>query len=60
MKNYEVKYYLILCLFVVFSYIIGWTTKVEALLVIAVQLLCAILILLARIYNAIKKQRHER
>lgn len=58
MKQYEVRLYWVLFLFVLFSYAVGWSTKIETLLVVIAQLLCAILILLARIYNLINKNNN--
>lgn len=53
MKTYQVRIVVVMTIFFVIAGPIGICSKEVALLAIIVQLLCAILILLARIYDKI-------
>ena len=53
MKTYQVRIVIVMTIFFVIAGSIGICSKEVALLAIIVQLLCAILILLARIYDKI-------
>lgn len=53
MKTYQVRIVVVMTIFFVIAGSIGICSKEVALLAIIVQLLCAILILLARIYDKI-------
>lgn len=51
MKTYQVRIVIVMIIFFVIAGSIGMCSKEVALLAIIVQLLCSILILLARIYD---------
>ena len=63
MKTYQVRIVIVMTIFFVIAGSIGICSKEVALLAIIVQLLCSILILLARIYgkvaNSIEKEERK-
>ena len=56
MKTYQVRIVIVMVIFFVIAGSIGMCSKEVALLAIIVQLLCSILILLARIYDKINSK----
>lgn len=63
MKTYQVRIVIVMTIFFVIAGSIGMCSKEVALLAIIVQLLCSILMLLARIYdrvaNSIEKEERK-
>ncbi|MDR2913449.1 MAG: hypothetical protein LBV74_01205 [Tannerella sp.] len=54
MKNNEVRIMLVLIFFIAVSFAMGWCSRTDVLLAIAIEILCAIFMLLSRIYNMLK------
>lgn len=57
MKTYQVRIVIVMTIFFVIAVSIGVCSKEMALLAIIVQLLCSILMLLARIYDKIESDK---
>ncbi len=57
MKTYQVRIVIVMTIFFVIAGSIGMCSKEMALLAIIVQLLCSILLLLARIYDKIESDK---